>query len=229
MDIVASLDIAKLREKYDTHGVVTFPLLTESEAEKYRTIIIDDVPKEDWQFVVKTPIGQTKIPWSINNLHLINSAWNDCEQYISQPRIFACRYYQIPEGYNWPRMSVISSIQKEEVLSRIKDIVPDITGIRDTVVMSLTSGCFINEHTDAGRGKAAFVYQLSKDPINPQSPLWHPMYGGILHFPYNDITVVPKFNTITIMKTGPKGIVHCVTPVANYIKGSRVSIAGILY
>ena len=136
----------------------------------------------------------------------------------SQPWVFGCRYNQIPDRYN---SDILADIENRDVLTYLQQIIPDITGIKQSVVMSMTSGCFINEHTDANRGKAAYVYQLTKD--------WHPMYGGVLHFVDNGIAITPTFNMMSIMKTGDTGMIHCVTPVSDYVLGTRLTVAGILY
>lgn len=220
MHTLSLKEISKLQQKYEETGVVTFPLFSTDNAYDYYRMLARDIPKEDWLFVSSLPDGKTKIkiPWLQENMLSINREWNKIEQLKSKPTIFACRYYQIPDNYN---RDVFSPIHNPRVIPYIKQIISDITEIKDTIVMSLTSGCFINEHTDAGRGKAAFVYQLTDN--------WHPMYGGVLHFPESGIAVTPTYNTITIMKTGEKGIRHCVTPIAEYAPTIRLSVAGILY
>ena len=220
MHVLSNDEISKLKMEYEINKVVSFPLFTNEHANNYRNRLLNNIPKEDWEFVSMISGNQstTKIRWLSNNTQAIVWEWNIIENIRSRPNVFGGRYNQIPDNYT---PSVTSEIENSTVVSYLQQVIPDISGIKESIVMALPSGCFINDHTDRNRGKAAYVYQLTKD--------WHPMYGGVLHFNNNGISVTPSFNRITIMQTGDEGIVHCVTPVADYVKNTRLSVSGTLY
>ena len=65
----------------------------------------------------------------------------------------------------------------------------------------LGHGC--SQHTDAGNGDIAFVWNLTKD--------WNIDYGGNLEI--NDMTIVPTFNQVNVFDVSGGGRPHTVTPV----------------
>ena len=89
------------------------------------------------------------------------------------------------------------------------------------------AGCFLHTHTDAGHGRVAFVYNMTKD--------WHVSYGGCLAFLTDDQSavkrvVVPQLNALTMFRVPePAGILHCVTPVAAEVKRARHAFSGWWY
>lgn len=76
-----------------------------------------------------------------------------------------------------------------------------------------------NDHQDDELRYAAYVINLTRD--------WQPDWGGLLQFIDDDgqvtDTVCPKFNCISLFKT-PQ--LHCVSNVAPYVQGERLSITG---
>jgi hypothetical protein len=86
MYILKESQIEDLKQKYQDTGVITFPLFLAENPENYRKFLLDDIPKEDWEFVTSTGLGQITIPWSKNNLHNINYEWNRVEKLRSNPQ-----------------------------------------------------------------------------------------------------------------------------------------------
>ena len=69
---------------------------------------------------------------------------------------------------------------------------------------------FLSIHTDEGRGKIAFVYNLTKD--------WKEEYGGnfeLLDEDWKTVKkrLVPSFNSLTLFYVEGKGVPHRVTKV----------------
>jgi hypothetical protein len=85
-------------------------------------------------------------------------------------------------------------------------------------------GCFLGVHTDAGQGRVAFTWNLTKD--------WHPQWGGDLHVLENGslrtkMVISPKFNTLVLLNVAePAGKPHFVSHVAPGVTSRRLAVSG---
>ena len=109
--------------------------------------------------------------------------------------------------------SIVSYITGYQDLSWIKD---------STFTSKYESGDFLYSHTDKGNGRIAFVYQLTKN--------WLPGYGGLFMRMQDwvnvDLTVLPKFNQLTLFDVSNEGTPHIVTQVIPNLNNARIAYSG---
>lgn len=120
--------------------------------------------------------------------------------------------------------NAIRFIQSKTVIDKINEI----TGENVTSAISIFASCykknfFLNAHTDNGRGKIAFVLNLTKD--------WDPNWGGSLNFYEWDFrtvkkTINPAFNSLSIFNVEGNGVPHAVTHIPSHVEGRRLALAG---
>lgn len=81
-------------------------------------------------------------------------------------------------------------------------------------------GDYLSMHPDAKRG-VAFIFNLTKN--------WIPEFGGLLNIQQEDgtyKTIVPEYNSLTLLKLGDAGTSHFVSEVSKYATKCRIAISG---
>ena len=118
----------------------------------------------------------------------------------------------------------IRFIQSKAVIDKINEITGENVSSAISVFGSkYEKECFLTTHTDTGRGKIAFVLNLTKD--------WNPSYGGCLQFlEWNFRTVRkvihPTFNSLSIFNVEGQGVPHSVSYIPPDVTGKRFAITG---
>ncbi|GAB4189396.1 MAG: 2OG-Fe(II) oxygenase family protein [Wenzhouxiangellaceae bacterium] len=116
-----------------------------------------------------------------------------------------------------------------ELLNRADWLQPmrRITGFEHIVRANAQATCyraghFLTLHNDSSNKEhrlTAYVLNLARD--------WRSDWGGLLQFIDDDDrvteTLMPRFNTLSMFRTPA---MHCVSPVAQYARGSRYTITG---
>lgn len=123
-----------------------------------------------------------------------------------------------------PLCEATNFIKSKPVLDKINEI----TGENVTSTISVFGSCyqkesFLTTHTDTGRGKIAFVLNLTKD--------WDISWGGSLQFlEWNFRTIrkviPPTFNSLSIFNVEGQGVPHGVSYIPPEVTGRRVAITG---
>lgn len=99
-------------------------------------------------------------------------------------------------------------------------------GVKDIVTVFASmynANSFLSTHTDTGRGKIAFVLNLTKN--------WDENNGGcfeLLDKNWGTVRkkIIPRFNSLTIFNVENEGVPHRVTKVRSDVKKCRLAISG---
>lgn len=126
-------------------------------------------------------------------------------------------YFYRKDDYSKDGIKFKDLAKSEELLGLINRI----TGCEVNETISLfasryVNDCFLSSHTDTGRGKIAFVYNLTKN--------WKEKYGGLLLHPNK--MVVPTFNSLAMFYVEGDGVPHSVTQISPYCENVRLAFTG---
>lgn len=99
----------------------------------------------------------------------------------------------------------------------------ELTKVNEVFTSYYKPGCFLSAHHDINKGKIGFTIGLTTD--------WYPGYGGLLHFLSKDWrsvvkTVVPSYNSLTLLHLKDEGIPHLVSTVSEFVTAKRLTITG---
>lgn len=216
-------NIDQYKKLWTSEKIVTIDnFLTEEDANKYRDYLLS-LDDEQWCVSIhpyqpdiytfyQTPDNKEFIQ---NGIRSANEANNRGEFSYCFKRTEQYR----DDGYPFDKI-----LMSEESLK----IINDITEMDITTSISVFASCydrdsFLSTHTDCGRGKIAFVYNLTRD--------WDPSQGGcfqLLEDNWSGIRkqVTPKFNSLTIFCVTGDGVPHRVTKVSSECPDKRIAFSG---
>lgn len=113
----------------------------------------------------------------------------------------------------------------------VRELLATVTGLQLSGVVSIfasryAAGDFLTNHQDTGRGKLAFVLNLTPD--------WPPAFGGALQLIDWDMrtvtrTLSPRHNSLCIFQVEGNGIPHQVTQVPEGVQHQRIALSGWLF
>lgn len=86
-----------------------------------------------------------------------------------------------------------------------------------------SKNCFLSTHTDIGRGKLAFVFNVTKNWDNNDGgyfELLAPNWSTVIK------RVEPVFNSLTMFLVEGNGIPHRVIPVSSTTENRRIAYSG---
>lgn len=118
-------------------------------------------------------------------------------------------------------MDFLKSDPVRALLSAVTDL--ELSGDASIFASRYAAGDFLATHTDTGRGKLAFVLNLTPD--------WPPGFGGALQMIDWDMrtvtrTLSPKHNSLCIFQVEGAGVPHQVTYVPEGIQKQRIALSG---
>lgn len=104
----------------------------------------------------------------------------------------------------------MTKMNSPEMFKLLTQIVTEVKSLVSIFLSCYKEGSFLSTHSDTGRGKIAFVYNLTQD--------WKEEYGGNFELLTNDwhtvkYKVVPTFNSLTLFNVADDGVPHRVVPV----------------
>lgn len=219
-------EIQALVETYHSSHVITIPNFCQTDSADNLSQSINNFPDSDWSVSIH--------PYLPNTYTFYNNEMN--QGTIAEGKKSAQHAYDLGHfSYFFYRKDPHDNCQCELCQtvsflksSRVLDLINRITGEDVTQTISLfasryKAGCFLNTHTDTGRGKIAFVLNLTKD--------WDATNGGCLNIlDWDHQTVVhninPTFNSLTIFRVVGQGIPHKVTRIKDEVIGNRIAISG---
>lgn len=220
--------LSKLRETYkSSDNVITIPdLLDKEHASKLETHI-RNLPSQEWGVSIH-PYRSDIL--TFNNIPMNSGAIKEGKQKAHESMKnggFSYFFYR-HDGHKTDctclLCSTIALFKTEPFFKMIKAITDEDVSSTISVFSSIyRAGCFLSTHTDTGRGKLAFVFNITKD--------WNVENGGLfqlLKWDYQSVTktVVPTFNTLTVFRVVGNGIPHRVTCVVDETTNERVAVSG---
>ncbi len=224
------LNLADYHQQLMARGrIVIKDALRPEIAEALREVLLRMVP---WSLAYRDQEGAKKI-WaeqlqrlSAEELEAVRQqAWQQARGGFS----FLYHSYMMITAYQerrdplLPLHKVTEYINKSEWLTVMRTITGHPEIIKSSAqATQYQAGHFLTKHNDRESGEtriAAYVINLGKN--------WQADSGGLLQFLDDDgqvtDTIVPRFNTISMFLTPA---LHCVSPVAPFAEGERLSVTG---
>ena len=221
-------EIAELQGTYQRDRVVTIPNFLDADYAAKIADAITTIADDQWLISIH--------PYRPNMFSFYNVQSNAGA--IAEGRASAQRSYDRNEfSYVFYRKdkhgdpncacdfcSAFQVIGSQESMDLIKEVTgEDVRGTAALFASRYEADCFLNTHTDNGRGKIAMVLNLTRD--------WNPEHGGCLSFldwDYRTIRQVvnPTFNSLTLFYVVGQGTPHKVSRVASDATGKRIAISG---
>lgn len=227
-DIAVSEEVLReAKQSFGADGYCTIKNFLSSAAVE---AIIAKLPDLDWFLqVAPVPPGVTNLA-ALHEKEHYKKLWGIAGDRFDQAKILSYRFRRTvghkADGCTACQLhALFDSDAMRSIISEVAGF--SIDRLHTAFVSEYRAGCFLHAHTDAGHGRVAFAYNLTKD--------WHVSYGGCLAFLTDDQSdvkrlVVPHLNALTIFRVPePAGILHCVTPVAPEVKRSRHAFSGWWY
>lgn len=140
---------------------------------------------------------------------------------------FSYVFYRADPHHNncsCPLCEGIRFIESKPVLDKINEITGEnVTSTISVFWSKYQKECFLTTHTDTGRGKIAFVLNLTKN--------WDISWGGSLQFlewNFRTVTKVipPTFNSLSIFNVEGQGVPHSVSYIPPNVTEKRLAITG---
>ncbi len=227
------IDLPACQQSLQQHGwVVITDALRADVAAMLRQTLTDNMP---WSLAYKDANGDSQKIWAEDLHRMRPEQISDCErQAIDRARqgefSFLYHSYMMISAYQQRRNPELFVLHKlTEALNQPAwlDFMRKLTcdpAIMKTSAQATryTAGQFLTTHNDSAKGEMrylAYVIQLTKN--------WRSDWGGLLQFMDDQQritdTVTPQYNSIALFKT-PR--LHCVSPVASYATGERITITG---
>jgi hypothetical protein len=131
-----------------------------------------------------------------------------------------CEYH----GDGCPMCCAMDFLRSEEVRALLSAVTgQELSGVVSIFASRYASGDFLTTHLDTGRGKLAFVLNLTQD--------WLPPFGGALQLIDCDWrtvvrTLSPKHNSLCIFQVEGEGVPHQVTQVPQGVHKQRLALSG---
>jgi hypothetical protein len=131
-----------------------------------------------------------------------------------------CEYH----GDGCPVCCAMDFLRSEPVRALLSEVTgQELSGIASIFASRYAAGDFLTTHTDTGRGKLAFVLNLTQD--------WQPAFGGALQLVDWDMrtvtrTLSPKYNSMCIFQVEGQGVPHQVTQVPEALQKHRIALSG---
>jgi Rps23 Pro-64 3,4-dihydroxylase Tpa1-like proline 4-hydroxylase len=197
-----------------------------------RQTLSDNMP---WSLAYKDTAGVSRKIWAEELAQMNSEQINRCaQQAIERARhgefSFLYHTYMMISAYQQRRNPELIALHKlTEALNQapwlnvMRELANDPAILKTSAQATrYTAGQFLTTHNDSAEGELrylAYVIQLTRD--------WRSDWGGLLQFMddkrHITDTVTPQYNSIALFKT-PR--LHCVSPVANYAAGERLTITG---
>lgn len=156
-----------------------------------------------------------------NKTHIINGTISANNSYDKGEFSYCFRRY---DNYENDGIKIKELMLSQDYLQLINNI----TQLNVNTVISVfgsmyTENSFLSTHTDTGRGKIAFVLNLTKD--------WNENDGGCFELLEHDWChvkkrVCPQFNSLTIFNVEENGVPHRVTRINPDVKDKRIAFSG---
>lgn len=178
-----------------------------------------------------------------HHTELLTKRWTEAGAAMLQPNFLAYRFYRTIGSHGSTCNCILCGCQKFvstatfleyiDMLTSVSSlsssvasepIIPGLTKTTAVFASRYRPGCFLGTHGDNGRGKVAFVWNLTTH--------WHPMYGGSLTMLENDWRTVkrvvdPEFNSLVLFRVEETGTPHYVSYIPDCITGKeRWAISG---
>ena len=131
-----------------------------------------------------------------------------------------CEYH----GDGCPMCRAMDFLKSEPVRALLSAVTnQELSGLVSIFASRYAAGDFLTTHQDTGRGKLAFVLNLTPD--------WLPAFGGALQIIDWDMSTVvravsPKHNSLCIFQVEGEGVPHQVTQVPQGVQKQRIALAG---
>lgn len=207
-----------LQDVYNKDGIVTINnFLDENVADNIEQSI-QTIPEHDWLVSIHPYRSDMYLFYNNQmNTGAINEGRQKAEEALNKNE-FSYFFYRHDGS------PLLDHVKSEEVYNCITNITgTTVTQPVDVFISKYSPGCFLHTHTDTGRGKIAFVLNLTKD--------WDEEDGGtfqLVGWDYSTVikTIVPKYNSLTIFNVEGDGIPHRVTKVRESSKNHRCAISG---
>jgi len=228
-----AIDLAACQQTLQHHGwVVITDALRANVADLLRQTLTTNMP---WSLAYKDSTGVSRKIWAEDLAQMSAGQIASCaQQAIERARqgefSFLYHTYMMISAYQQRRNPELAALHKlTEALNQppwlnfMRELADDPAIIKTSAQATrYTAGQFLTTHNDSAEGELrylAYVIQLTRD--------WHADWGGLLQFMDDKRritdTVTPQYNSIALFKT-PR--LHCVSPVASYAAGERLTITG---
>jgi Rps23 Pro-64 3,4-dihydroxylase Tpa1-like proline 4-hydroxylase len=222
-------NIEFFKNVYSKEKIFTIPdfLNTELANEIYDNI--NSIPKENWSVSMHpyNPRYYTFPNTEQNSLHIKEGKKSATNSYNNGHFSYVFYRYDNQHDINNCSCTICKGIfnitnqKTKEFINNITD--ENVETPISIFISTYEAGCFLGTHTDTGRGKLAFVLNLTKE--------WNEEDGGnfeLLDWNYSTVLkkVKPMFNTLTIFRVTGDGIPHRVSRVKDDVKNKRIAISG---
>lgn len=207
------------KEAWTNNQIITINNFLKIEDAELLENYVLNIKEEDWKHSIH--------PY-LNNCYTFDNN-DDNRHHITIGSISSLSAYNKGEfSYHFRRFEEFynddSLIKKLLSSSIFTDLIKQITDIDVTTIVSVFGSMyqkdnFLSTHQDNGRGKIAFVYNLTKD--------WKEEYGGNFVLIKKDgqpYKVVPTFNSLTLFYVGDNGQPHYVEKVN--VDRKRIAFSG---
>lgn len=226
-NILDNIDFFK--NVYSKEKIITVPNFLNFELANDISENINSTPDDNWKISIH--------PYNPHNYTFPNT--ENFSSQIKEGKIsatnaynngqFSYIFYRYENGHDIDNCSCLIckgmfSIRSEKTKEFINKVTQEnIVTTVSTFISSYEAGCFLGTHTDTGRGRLAFVLNLTKD--------WNEDDGGdfeLLDWNYSTVLkkIKPSFNTLTIFCVSGNGVPHRVTKVNDNVKNKRIAISG---
>ena len=195
----------KYNDKYVSQGYVAIQNFLQDEYAENFYHKLNNMNPTWWYHTSTTEVGksETRNFLDENTQKQITYKRNSALKLFSQSKAFSYSFYRTI-GNHYKRCNCkLCQFDKDIIKNpNFKKFVEEVTGEIDLKLgthfyTEYKSGDFLYPHTDSPNGRVAIVLHMTKN--------WKPWYGGnlnLLDFDWKNIkaTLVPKFNSLTIMK-----------------------------
>lgn len=214
-----NINIEEYYNKWNNSKIVTINnLLVEEDANKLNECLLN-VPEREWDVSIH--------PYDEKIFTFANNEEN--QHHISAGTITANQANDIGLfSYCFRRYDKDIGMEDFLVSPDFLQLINSITNMNVSKVFTVFASkyqadSFLSTHTDTGRGKLAFVLNLTK--------YWKEEDGGcfeLLESNWRDVKlrIVPQFNSLTIFNVEGAGVPHRVTKVQSDVTNIRIAISG---
>jgi len=211
------------KKLWQENGIVTITdLLCPVLADDLNEYLLD-LPEERWDVSIHPYLPQQyTFSNTSDNQDFITKGIKSANDAYNRGEFSYC--FRRYEGYSNDGIKIKELISSADFLQTINDITgASVKDVISVFASMYTSNSFLSIHTDTGRGKIAFVLNLTKD--------WDENNGGCFELLTPDWCnvkrrVCPQFNSLTFFNVEGDGVPHRVTRIHENITAKRIAFSG---